>query len=293
MSKLLVVGDVMLDEYHWGTVDRLSPEAPVPVLNVHTTECRAGGAANVALNLRAMGADVHLCTLLGYNLDDYQTLQGLVGLPITHAWSPAQTTTRKVRGMAGKTQLFRYDHDMRPDATAAAQLTKLVLPLLADYDLIVFSDYGKGALRYVDELLARCVQLKKPTVVDPKGTDWTHYTGATYIKPNHKEWLAATNVPTDSIIIETRQGAGAHIYQRGRMVPKHVPGLLVPCVDPTGAGDSFLAQFALRMADDDLRVVHAVTCANAAGAVAVQHAGTHIVTKEEVDHAIRSATKPA
>lgn len=292
MSKILVVGDFMLDTYHWGTVERLSPEAPVPVLNVHTTESRPGGAANVAMNLLAMGAAVKLCTVLGRNLPEYKQIVDALGHEPWSAISVTQNTTRKVRGMAGNTQIFRYDHDMVPDPTAADQLNRLVVSMAADFDCIVFSDYGKGALLYIEELLAHCALLGKPTIVDPKGSDWARYSGATYIKPNHTEWMAATNVPEHSVIIETKQAAGACIHQNGPLA-ENVRGFDVPCIDPTGAGDSFLAQFALCITERCTNVFRAVRRANAAGAIAVQNAGTYIVTKEEVDYAIRSSPPPA
>ncbi|MEQ9439725.1 MAG: bifunctional ADP-heptose synthase [Cyclobacteriaceae bacterium] len=192
--KVLIVGDVMLDAYVWGSVHRISPEAPVPVVNVKKRETRLGGAANVALNIQSLGAEPLLCAVVGEDtygdvfcqlLEQHQiTTQGIVR-------SPSRPTTVKERIIGGSQQMLRIDaeHSQVLDAEEQACLEETMQPLIAQADVIIFQDYDKGVL---SETLIRWVQQEAqrqhiPTAVDPKRRNFLYYREATLFKPNLKE----------------------------------------------------------------------------------------------------------
>jgi len=192
--RVLIVGDVMVDAYVWGRATRLSPEAPVPVVHVARTENRLGGAANVALNVQALGATPLLCAVVGTDAGGDQMLQLLHahGLPAAGlVRSAARPTTVKQRILAHGQQLLRIDSEVETDLDAAesAQLLAAYDDLLARADVVIFEDYDKGVLSaaVIAECLARARQRGIPTVVDPKQKNFLAYRGCTLFKPNLKE----------------------------------------------------------------------------------------------------------
>ena len=192
--KVLIVGDVMLDAYVWGSVHRISPEAPVPVVNVKKRENRLGGAANVALNIQSLGAEPLLCAVVGedtYGDTFYQLLEQHHITSEGMVRSPSRPTTVKERIIGGSQQMLRIDaeHNHVLDAEEQARLQQAMQPLIARADVIIFQDYDKGVL---NESLIRWVQqeahrLHIPTVVDPKRRNFLHYRDVTLFKPNLKE----------------------------------------------------------------------------------------------------------
>jgi len=187
-ARVLVVGDVMLDRYWFGDVHRISPEAPVPVVHVSRSEDRLGGAANVARNAAALGANVTLAGVVGDD-DAGATVSRLLreeGVALGLAKDSAPTTV-KMRVLGRQQQLLRVDFEQAPTPQAVDALTELVLPLIAKHDIVVFSDYAKGALSSIARLIAAARETGKPTLVDPKGDDYTRYCGANLISPNRME----------------------------------------------------------------------------------------------------------
>lgn len=264
------------------TVARLCPEGPLPIFNVDHRTAYAGGAANVALNALHMGGDVALLTALPH---DNPLLPSFADLQLHNV--PVADFTRKNRvfSLPDRALRARVDEDyfLTPEEQQAMlEEFKLVV---GDYDIVVFSDYGKSALQLVDKMLALCAG--KLTLVDPKGTAWWRYAGATYIKANAAECSAVTNVPRATVsdlrvqaIIRTAGVHGSLIHH-----PTHDEAVrphAVNAVDPTGAGDSYLAAMAVALARGD-SLTSACRAGSIAGALATTHVGTAIINSQEID----------
>ena len=191
-AKVLVVGDLMLDRYWHGATSRISPEAPVPVVHVNNNEERAGGACNVALNIAKLGAQ---CTVMGLCGDDEaaRTLESLlikVGVKPQFVRMPANATVTKLRVMSRSQQLMRLDFEDGFIGQDLSQLEKVFEAQLKNHNIVVCSDYGKGSLRNVKRLIELCNEHDIPVLVDPKGSDFEKYTGASLITPNLSEFEA-------------------------------------------------------------------------------------------------------
>lgn len=290
-KKILVVGDSMLDMRIDCEVTRISPEAPIPIYDVDHEQCYAGGAANVALNINAMGGDVTLLLPHGQDAAGTSLLDILVSSELRHIPCLVERTTTKTRLFVDRVARVRVDQDHILSEDEDARVLEYFLNIAHTYDYIVFSDYGKGALRQCDVMLDHCAHSSMCTVVDPKGANWGKYTGATYIKANAAE-VEATHTPlhlvpheySNAALIRTAGGAGSQIIpRRGNSV--HIPPLLCDSVDPTGAGDSYLAALVVALADG-MHVHNACRRASVAGALATRHVGTAVITKEEIDECL-------
>ena len=264
--KILVAGDVMLDRYWIGTATRLSPEAPVPVLPVTRIEDRPGGAANVAKNLAVMGADV---TLLGFVGDDEpgERLRHLLPDVYCH-FLPCEQTTMKLRMVSGHHQMMRADFE-----TTTPALDNLP----SGFDLVVLSDYAKGALARSNALIYQCNKSDVPVLVDPKTTDWSRYYGATLIKPNTKE-MNDRALPQQlrsiyglGAILMTQGEHGMTLYDKDGEY--HLPTEAREVFDVTGAGDTVMAGLAYGLAVG-LPTREAMAIANRAAGIAVSKFGT-------------------
>ena len=313
--RALVIGDVMLDEYVYGEVDRVSPEAPVPVVSMRRREAQPGGAANVALNLASLGAEVSLVGLRG----DDETGERLgatlsqAGIPDLHlVTSPTRRTTRKTRVMAQGQQLLRVDteDDAPPSAVEEDLLWARIQPLLAERpDVVVFEDYDKGVLS--SGLIARTVEAAIawgiPTVVDPKLRNFWAYRGVSLFKPNLKEIRAA--LPGQHIVggeaetlraghaallerlghgvsLVTLGAGGAFLETRGyhALVPAHRRRIADVC----GAGDTVVATAALALAAG---ASHAdvLALANLAGGLACEYVGVHPIERGDFERGLGGA----
>ena len=303
-ARVLVVGDVMLDRYWSGHALRISPEAPVPVVGVDAVEDRPGGAANVALNLAALGVDVTLMGVLG---DDEagQTLQRLMGdAGVTSECHQASEcpTTLKLRVMSRRQQLMRMDFE-RPVPDAAAQALVDRLPgQLDQVDLVVLSDYGKGALAKVADIIALCRARGLPVLVDPKGRDYERYQGATLLTPNLSEFEAVMGVCAhDDVLLERGRALRERLSldallitlsERGMLLvaanadPLHLPTHAQEVADVTGAGDTVLAVLAAAMAAGESLQASA-SLANLAAGIVVGKLGTGFVWPAELQNALR------
>lgn len=219
--NVLIVGDVMIDSYLWGKSTRLSPEAPVPIVNVVKTEKRLGGAANVALNVQALGATPLLCSVIGDDLEgaDFErlleekqlSLEGIVK-------SPERVTTTKQRIIAGNQQLLRIDSELETELTAFEErhLLERYEKLLQTAHVVVFEDYDKGVLTatVIQKLIAAARQRHIPTVVDPKKKNFLSYEGVSLFKPNLKELKEGLKVEFADANLEAFEAAATELQQK-------------------------------------------------------------------------------
>ncbi len=313
-KRVLVIGDVMLDEYLYGKVDRVSPEAPVPVVAMRGREAQPGGAANVALNVAALGAGVELVGLCGRDetAEQLQTALRASGLtPEGLVASPDRRTTRKTRVMAQGQQLLRIDTEDEDPTTdlELALLWAVLEPAIARRpDVIIFEDYDKGALSA--ELIARIVDRARatgiPTVVDPKLRNFWSYRGVTLFKPNLKEIRAA--LPGEHIhpsdVDSLRRGhlaLQARLGQEGSLITlgaegaylemadfqRHVPAHRRRIADVCGAGDTVVATAALALACGAARE-ELLDLANLAGGLACEYVGVHPIEREDFRRGLAS-----
>jgi D-glycero-beta-D-manno-heptose-7-phosphate kinase len=289
--RILVIGDAMLDRYWHGSADRISPEAPVPVVNVERIEDRPGGAANVAANVRALGAEATLVSVIGADDPGY----GLKALCKWRcAWvTDAMPTTVKLRVVGRNQQLIRCDFEARPSDEALSDLTQWYESELASADRVILSDYGKGALTRADEIVEMALDKGLEVYVDPKGHDWTRYRGATLVKPNLDElreaigpWESeaalekrATDLRRElgiKAILVTRAAKGMSLFDATGA--KHIAAVAREVYDVTGAGDTAIATLASSVGDMSQRMV----LANKASGVVCGKFGTAVATRAEV-----------
>lgn len=307
--RLLVVGDVILDRYWSGSTRRISPEAPVPVVNVRHREHRAGGAANVALGLAALGAPV---SLLGRVGDDEaaQALRALLEAGGVHSELEADAalaTIVKLRVLSHHQQMIRLDFE-QPPCPAAAVPPEALRERLAGADALVLSDYGKGALQQVQALIQAARAAGKPVLVDPKQADLSVYRDASVITPNRGEFERAVGVCRDDAeltgkgldllermgweaLLITRSEEGMTLLERGR-APLHIPAQAQEVFDVTGAGDTVIAVLAAARAAGESWAA-AAALANLAGGIAVGKLGTATVSLQELSDAVARAVRPA
>lgn len=296
---VLVVGDCMLDVYLEGAVHRISPEAPVPILRLQGQSQRAGGAANVALNLARLRCPCTLSGLVGTDTAG-ACLVALLDEPgITQHFvrSPALQTTQKIRLVSQRQQLLRMDVESAPPADSVAALTTLAGELSARHRWVLLSDYGKGALAEVQALIQHCKAQQCHVLVDPKRRDLDAYRGAWLLKPNLAElrdavgdWadetelcerLAALQRALDiEHVLLTRGEDGMSLYSRGGPC-LHVRATAREVYDVSGAGDTVLAALACSLARGDA-LEDAVRTANRAAGLVVGKFGTAAVTPEEL-----------
>jgi rfaE bifunctional protein kinase chain/domain len=297
-ARVLVVGDVMLDRYWYGAVDRISPEAPVPVVRINREEERNGGAANVAYNLVTLGAQASLLTVVGDDEASHK-LEALVantGIQTYFGRDPQLKTTVKLRVIGRQQQLLRLDFENTPKSEILASQTATFTDLLPSHHAVLFSDYGKGGLAHVSDMIARARVAGKPILIDPKGTDYSRYHGADVITPNRAELQQVIGVWHDEADLQTkvenlRQSLGLHAILLTRSEEGmtlfdaagqlHVSAQAREVFDVTGAGDTVIATMAaLVAAGFSLR--EALPLANRAGGLVVGKFGTATVSYEEL-----------
>ncbi|WP_151637013.1 D-glycero-beta-D-manno-heptose-7-phosphate kinase [Noviherbaspirillum aerium] len=296
--KILVVGDVMLDRYWFGDVSRISPEAPVPVVRVERRDERLGGAANVARNAVALGAKAGLLGVVGKDEAGDVVEQLLLDLKVSSYLNrdPAISTIIKLRVIGRQQQLLRIDFEHPPtDSVLRDKLTQFNA-LLPEYDVIVLSDYAKGSLVNVREMIAAGRRLGKRILVDPKGDDFSRYKGASILTPNKSElrqivgsWkseeelTAKANQLRASLELEallvTRSEEGMSLYTDDTVL--HIPTVAREVYDVSGAGDTVIATLAT-MLGAGKSISDAVSIANRAGGIVVGKLGTATVTSEEL-----------
>ena len=188
-ARVLVVGDAMLDRYWFGAVERISPEAPVPVVRVNREEERLGGAANVALNVKALGARTTLLTAVGDD-EPARSLRRLLereGIVSLLGSDPKLYTIVKLRVIGRSQQLIRVDFENQPEHEVLTQMLADFESVLPEHDAVLFSDYGKGGLTHIPRMIELARAAGRPVLVDPKGSDYRSYAGADVITPNRAE----------------------------------------------------------------------------------------------------------
>lgn len=303
-AKLLVVGDVMLDRYWSGKTGRISPEAPVPVVNVNDIEDRPGGAANVAINAAALGADVTLMGLIGDDDAGKKLAEQLDvhGIKTEFSIVSGFDTITKLRVMSRHQQLLRVDFEKSFEQVDKSQQLTQFEALLENIDVVVLSDYAKGSLSNISALIQAANRANKKIVVDPKGNDFSKYSGATIITPNMSEFetafgysdseqglleLASSARQSHGIdnILLTRSEQGMTLFADG--LSQHNPALAKEVYDVTGAGDTVVSTLASALAvGADMSL--ACQLANHAAGVVVGKLGTSAVTPTELAIAINS-----
>ena len=297
-ARVLVVGDVMLDRYWFGEVERISPEAPVPVVHVAKREDRLGGAANVARNAVALGAQVTLVGLVGQDeaATRVRSLLGEAGVQAHLVTDAHHPTTLKMRVLGRQQQLLRIDFEEKPTPALLESLAEHVAPLLAQHDVVVFSDYAKGALAQVEALIALARAKGLPILVDPKGSNYQRYRGATLVTPNRSEMQQAVGLwHSESELSERAQALRNELELEALLVTRseqgmtlftdagsdHVDAQAHEVFDVSGAGDTVLATLAVMRAAG-VPWAESMRWANRAGGIVVGKLGTSIVTAGEL-----------
>jgi D-beta-D-heptose 7-phosphate kinase / D-beta-D-heptose 1-phosphate adenosyltransferase len=309
---IAVIGDLMIDRYLTGRVDRISPEAPVPVLLHSHDRAVAGGAANVAVNIVALGCEVRLVGAVGndQDADDLKRILDETGVSTSLIVTDrSRPTISKTRVVSGRQQFFRIDREFpgRLSSEAEANLIEAAAVAIAESEIVVLSDYAKGV--FSDHVLKQVIAVAKSAgklvLVDPKRRTLEAYQGADIIKPNAGELSAATGMPCstdaeievaaealvsqfDGTLLVTRADAGMSLIRRG-LPAKHIKSSVLEVADVSGAGDTALAALAASIVDG-FKIEDAAIMSNAAAGVAVSKLGTAIVSRSELNAAIARAS---
>lgn len=304
-ARILVVGDLMLDRYVLGEVNRISPEAPVPVLVVRDERTVAGGAGNVALNIAGLRATVLVAGVLGRDAAGEHVLNifsecGIADSGIVR--DQMRPTTSKTRVMCNNHQIVRIDTEKCDDVSpeiAARLISRIDQIIQNGVDAVVVSDYAKGVVTIglIRKIVAACRDKRIPVLVDPKRTDYAPYAGATCITPNHKEFKAAldalsipfADIGTSGFQLKRRVECGTLLVTQGPLGmtaitgehAHHFPALAEEVFDVSGAGDTVIATLSTCLASG-LDTISAVQIANVAASIVVKRAGTVPVRWDEL-----------
>jgi len=297
-ARVLVVGDPMLDRYWYGAVDRISPEAPVPVVKVSREEERIGAAANVAYNVATLGARASFLGVVGEDEPGrrLETLLRETGIATHLKRDPGLRTTVKLRVIGRNQQLLRMDFENEPDHEALASQTQAFDQLVPQHDALLFSDYGKGGLAHITSMIRAAKSARKAVLVDPKGSDYERYAGATVITPNRLElqqvvgsWRNDDELRDKAQKLRESLDLGALLVTLGEdgmtlfdgQGQAHVQAQAREVFDVTGAGDTVIATLAALMACG-MSAREAMPHANKAGGIVVGKFGTATVSYEEL-----------
>jgi rfaE bifunctional protein kinase chain/domain len=306
--NVLIIGDVMIDSYMWGKVNRISPEAPVPIVAIESKERRLGGAANVALNIQAMGANPILCSVIGIDYEGQIFLDLLKNQKLSQKGilkSRTRITTNKTRVIGNNHQILRVDEEVEEDITTSEtdQLLQLILFILQHdkIDVIIFEDYNKGLI--TPKLIKSVVDMAKkrgiPTAVDPKKKNFMSYKGVTMFKPNLKELREGLKMDFDADNIKELQKAVSSfrikqkintvlatlsekgVYTNSRSVKEILPAHIRKIADVSGAGDTVISVAALCLALN-LHPVLTASLANLAGGLVCEQIGVVPIDKQQL-----------
>ncbi len=303
-ARVLVVGDVMLDQYWMGSVDRISPEAPVPIVTVTESETRLGGAGNVARNIVSLGGSSALIGIIGQD-DAGRSVTGLAGQSGINALfqlDPACKTTVKLRVVSKNQQLLRADFEDKPDKRILAGMLAVFRDHIENNDAVVLSDYGKGGLANPEEMISITRRANKPILIDPRGNDYSRYRGATLITPNLAEFESvvgkvestddfsekAASVIRDydlEALLVTLSDEGMTLFERNKN-PLHIPARSREVYDVSGAGDTVIGVMAMVFATN-LDKATGLEIANSAAGVVISKFGTTTATRAELMSEIR------
>jgi D-beta-D-heptose 7-phosphate kinase/D-beta-D-heptose 1-phosphate adenosyltransferase len=306
-TKILVIGDIMLDKYVSGNVNRISPEAPIPILKYDHQFTVMGGAGNVAANVLALGAEPILVGVIGKKDPNNRLLEDMAAkIELLVAQESDRLTTVKTRFMAGSHQMLRLDEESTNpiDDQSKALILLHVERKINSVDAVILSDYNKGVLQ--PDLIAHIIDIAtkagKPVIVDPKRKSFTDYESATVITPNIQETFEATGIrvvddesavkagnlmlftTSAKAIIITRSEKGISVIFQDKP-PLHLPTKAQEVTDVSGAGDTLVAAFAVMIAEDK-NITDAATIANVAAGISVGKLGTSAVNRHELDDAM-------
>jgi len=297
-ARVLVVGDVMLDRYWFGDVSRISPEAPVPVARIARMEERAGGAANVARNIASLGGKASILSVVGDD-EAASALERLMladGITTLFKRDKAIATTIKLRVVARQQQLIRLDFEDAPSREILADKLEQYQAVLAEHDVVILSDYGKGGLTHVARMIELARAAGKPVLIDPKGDDYAKYAGATLLTPNRSEFKEVagswhdeaqliakaealrSQLKLDALLV-TRSEEGMTLFRADGAL--HQPTFAREVYDVSGAGDTVIGTLGLAMAAG-LPLPTAMSLANAAAGIVVGKLGTAVCTQQEL-----------
>jgi len=297
-ARVLVVGDAMLDRYWHGAVDRISPEAPVPVVKVTREEERVGAAANVAYNIATLGAKASFLGVVGDDEPGHrlEAMLRQTGIATHLKRDAGLRTTVKLRVIGRHQQLLRMDFENEPDHEALASQTQEFARLAPEHDAVLFSDYGKGGLAHIPAMIQAARAAGKAVLVDPKGSDYSRYAGATLITPNRLElqqvigaWRSdgellekahnlRTKLRLDTLLLTLGED-GMTLFDAAGEV--HIAAQAREVFDVTGAGDTVIATLAALVAAG-MSPREAMPFANKAGGIVVGKFGTATVSYEEL-----------
>ncbi|MCL1065994.1 bifunctional D-glycero-beta-D-manno-heptose-7-phosphate kinase/D-glycero-beta-D-manno-heptose 1-phosphate adenylyltransferase HldE [Shewanella olleyana] len=302
-ARVLVVGDVMLDRYWVGPTGRISPEAPVPVVNINEIEDRPGGAANVALNIAALGGQAQLAGIVGADETAQALTLGVQAQNVEPCWLTVneKPTITKLRVFSRNQQLIRLDFEEKYEKVDSENLFTISEPLLNDVDVLVLSDYAKGAIHSPIEFITKARAKGVTVLVDPKGTDFAKYRGASLLTPNMSEFETVVGTVADEAdlikkakllieehgfeaILVTRSEKGMTLISRDEEL-LHIPTMAREVYDVTGAGDTVISAIATSIAAGS-SMAQACSIANIAAGVAVAKLGTATVSRIELIEAL-------
>ena len=309
-ARVLCVGDVMLDRFIYGGIDRISPEAPIPVLLVEREKIMLGGAGNVVANIAALGAKAVLLATVGNDAAGADIAKQLSDIGVESALeiTPDRFTTVKSRFVSSGQQMLRVDREKTESIPAdiAAKIIARAEALMADVGAVILSDYKKGLL--TDDIVEAVINIakrhNKPVIVDPKGLDFSRYKGASVITPNRKELETATGMKAGSdeevraaamkliatcgipAVLATRSKDGMSIIAADSE-PLHIPANVREVYDVSGAGDTVIATFAAALAAN-VTIRAAALLANIAAGIAVSKPGTAVVRPDEIEMVLHS-----
>jgi rfaE bifunctional protein kinase chain/domain len=310
--KILVIGDVMIDSYLWGKVERISPEAPVPILNVQKRESRLGGAANVALNIQALGATPILCSVIGNDMDGSNLLRLIEENKLSREGiilSEERITTIKHRVISGSHHMLRVDQETDKEITAAEKkkLIDKIDALLSGTHAVIFEDYDKGVLNQevISAIIKKAQEKNIPTIVDPKKRNFLHYKGASLFKPNKKELKEGLKIDSDlndlkdveksiqllkeqmqleSVLMTLSENG---VYFKNDKEQIHLPAHIRKIADVSGAGDTVVSTAALCLALDLPKKLLAAL-SNLSGGLVCEQVGVVPIEKSKLlEEAIR------
>lgn len=307
-ARILVIGDFMLDQFVWGSVNRISPEAPVPVVNVQRESYMPGGALNVANNIRTLGGTVYPCGVVGRDLEGRMLVKTIRREGIETGgviYDASRRTTLKTRIIAHSQQVVRFDREKAEDISKEdrAAMMRFIRAAIEKTDVIIVEDYGKGVIQpaLLEELLKLAKKHKKPVVVDPKEKHFSYYKGATAITPNRKEAYGAIEhserLPMKDVgkkllsklalegVLMTLGEDGMALFEKDGSVTQ-IPTAAREVYDVSGAGDTVISVFSMALAVG-AKMKDAARISNIAAGIVVGKLGTATVTPEELERALR------
>lgn len=309
-GTVLCIGDIMLDRFIYGHVERISAEAPIPVISIGRESAMLGSAGNVLRNIVGLRGKAHFVAVIGDD-DAGQTLEDMIseieGIESTLIRDPSRQTSIKTRYIAGTQQLLRVDDESREPLAAdlRTRVLEAVDTYLPESDVVVLSDYGKGVLKdgLASEIIERAMKLNRPVVVDPQGLDYEIYRGASVVTPNLKELSEATRMPTGTdeqiisaaravitdhgiqAVLATRSADGLSLISRDNSV-QHLAAEAQEVYDVSGAGDTVVAALSASLAAG-IPIDHAIELANTAAGIVVGKVGTAVAYADDVIATLR------